>query len=159
MARRAGAPFVSAIDARLFGCDSIDTTPDPDDWKRPLNDEDKRAWQQLRASPDAEWLGLAMPRFLLRLPYGKKTSPIEAFAFEEMPNGPDRGAYLWGNPAVVCACLLGQAFTLDGWDLQPPSGARVEGLPVHTDPVREPTPHAEIWIDGPSGDGDSRSRE
>jgi type VI secretion system protein ImpC len=146
IARRAGAPFLSAIDARLFGCESIAATPDPDDWKRPLNDHDKRAWQQLRGSPDADWLGLAMPRFLLRLPYGKKTSPIESFAFEEMPDGPDHDAYLWGNPAVACACLLGQAFNLDGWDFRPGSVTRMVGLPIHTDPVREPTPPAEIWM-------------
>jgi type VI secretion system protein ImpC len=146
IARRAGAPFLSAVDARLFGCESIAATPDPDDWKRHLDDADKRAWQQLRQSPDAAWLGLAAPRFLLRLPYGKRTTPIESFAFEEMPKGPDHDAYLWGNPAIACACLLGEAFNLDGWDLSPGRAMRIEGLPIHTDPVREPTPQAEIWM-------------
>lgn len=146
IARRAKAPFLSAIDMRLFGCESIAQTPDPDDWKQPLNDADRRAWQQLRLSPDAEWLGLATPRFLLRLPYGKKTSPIDAFDFEEMPKGPEHDAYLWGNPAVACACMLGQSFNIDRWDLRPGSVSRIEGLPVHTDPLREPTPQAEIWM-------------
>lgn len=146
IARRAGAPFLSAIDARLFGCESIAQTPDPDDWKQSLNDADRRAWQQLRLSPDAEWLGLATPRFLLRLPYGKKTSPIESFEFEEMPKEPEHENYLWGNPAVACACLLGQAFNIDGWNLRPGSVSRIDGLPVHTDPLREATPQAEIWM-------------
>ena len=146
IARRAKAPFLSAVDARLFGCESMAQTPDPDDWDRPLDDADRRAWQQLRLSPDADWLGLATPRFLLRLPYGKKTSPIDSFEFEEMPNGPEHDAYLWGNPAVACACMLGQAFNIDGWDLRPGSISRVDGLPIHTDPLREPTPQAEIWM-------------
>lgn len=146
IARRAGAPFLSAIDDRLFGCESINQTPDPDDWKQPLDDADRRAWQQLRLSPDAEWLGLATPRFLLRLPYGKKTSPIESFSFEEMPKGPEHAAYLWGNPAIACACMLGQAFNIDGWNLRPGSISRIDGLPIHTDPLREPTPQAEIWM-------------
>ncbi len=146
MAHRAGAPFLAAIDARLFGCESIAATPDADDWKRPLEEADRRAWQQLRLSPHAEWVGLAMPRFLLRLPYGRKTSPIESFEFEEMPNGPEHDAYLWGNPAVACACLLGQTFNLDGWELRPGRIVRLEGLPLHTDPLREATPQAEIWM-------------
>jgi type VI secretion system protein ImpC len=146
MARKAGAPFLSAIDARLFGCESISETPDPDDWKQPLNENDRSAWQQLRLAPDADWLGLALPRLLLRLPYGKRTSPIESFEFEEMPKGPDHAAYLWGNPALACACLLGQAFNQDGLDLRPGTVSRLDGLPIHTDPLREPTPQAEIWM-------------
>ena len=34
------------------------------------------SWRSLRESEDARYLGLAMPRFLARLPYGSKTSPV-----------------------------------------------------------------------------------
>lgn len=146
IARTARAPFLSSIDCRLFGCESIAQTPDPDDWKQRLNEADRRAWQQLRLSPDAEWVGLAAPRFLLRLPYGKRTSPIESFPFEEMPDGAEHDSYLWGNPAIACACMLGQSFNTDGWDLRPGSVSRLEGMPVHTHPSQEPTPQAEIWM-------------
>lgn len=146
IARTARAPFLSSIDCRLFGCESIAQTPDPDDWKQRLNDADRRAWQQLRLLPDAEWVGLAAPRFLLRLPYGKKTSPIESFGFEEMPDGPEHDGYLWANPAIACACMLGQSFNSDGWDLRPGSVMRLEGMPIHTHATREPTPQAEIWM-------------
>ena len=125
-ARQAGAPFLAAMNPRLFGCASIAATPDPDDWKQPVSIGDLGAWQRLRASADSEWVGLAMPRFLLRLPYGKKTSAIEAFDFEEMPEPPLHDAYLWGNPAVACACLLGQAFNRQGWDLRPGFVSRID---------------------------------
>ena len=85
---------------------------------------------QLRRSPEARWLGLALPRFLLRLPYGKDTSPIEAFPFEEMPES-EHSAYLWGNPAFFCAQLIGQSFEAHGWDLARRLARRIDNLPMH----------------------------
>ena len=87
-------------------------------------------WQELRQSPAAQWLGLAVPRFLLRLPYGKATSAIEAFPFEEM-TGSVHTEYLWGNPAFCCAYLIGQAFRTQGWNLLPGMHRQMEGLPLH----------------------------
>ena len=149
ISRHAGAPFLAAIDPRLMGCASIAETPDTDDWKAALDTESMQAWRRLRSVPDACWLGLAMPRFLLRLPYGKATSASEAFAFEEMPQPPSHEAYLWGNPSIACACLLGEAFTRQGWDLRPGAVNRLDGVPVHSYKRGGEilaTPGAEIWI-------------
>jgi type VI secretion system protein ImpC len=149
IARQAGGPLLAGMDPRLMGCESIAATPDPDDWEKPLDKADAEAWRQLRHHPDARWLGLAMPRFLLRLPYGRKTSPIEALDFEEMPQAPAHEAYLWGSPAVACACLIGQAFNRRSWQMHPGLVSEVDGLPVHT--YRRGgeslmTPPAEIWL-------------
>src|ERR1019366_2200998 len=76
IARQAGRPLLGGMDARLMGCESMAATPDPDDWKKPLDKADAEAWRQLRHHPDARWLGLAMPRFLLRPPRGRRTSPL-----------------------------------------------------------------------------------
>jgi type VI secretion system protein ImpC len=101
----------------------------------------EEAWTGLRHSPEARWIGLAMPRFLLRLPYGQDTSPIESFPFEEMPAS-KHAAYLWGNPAFFCAFLLGKSFLAHGWDLSPLE-RRIDGLPMHVyhddgEPVAKP---------------------
>lgn len=88
-------------------------------------------WAQLRASGEAEWIGLALPRFLLRLPYGPKTSAVESFPFEEMPIGSQHDTYLWGSPAFACAYLLGLSFLADGWKMQPGTHREVTGLPLH----------------------------
>lgn len=88
-----------------------------------------KAWTELRQSADAPWLGLALPRFLLRLPYGKETLAIESFPFEEMPKS-EHGSYLWGNPAFFCAYLLGESFVQQGWEVTRVQ-RRVEGLPLH----------------------------
>jgi type VI secretion system protein ImpC len=95
----------------------------------PSDAEPGSDWTALRKSAEARWIGLALPRFLLRLPYGKDTSEVESFAFEEMPRSV-HAHYLWGNPAFACACLLGEAFRNEGWNLRPSAG-EITGLPLH----------------------------
>jgi len=92
-------------------------------------DATDQSWVDLRHSPDAAWIGLALPRFLLRLPYGKDTSSIDSFPFEEMPKS-EHAAYLWGNPAFLCAYLLGKSFLQQGWGMTRME-RRVDGLPLH----------------------------
>ncbi len=87
-------------------------------------------WQQLRAHDNARYLAMAMPRVLLRLPYGADTETIERFAFEELESADAHGSYLWGNPALFCATLLAQGFTERGPGLSAAS-SQLEGLPMH----------------------------
>lgn len=130
LAHAAGAPFVAAAGPRLLGCESLEQTPDPDDWRRP-DEADTKRWTELRRSPNAAYLGLALPRFLLRLPYGREGERLEAFDFEELPDGAPHDAYLWGNPAFGCALLLGQAFSEHGWGLRPGAVQEIDGLPIY----------------------------
>ncbi len=133
VARAAGAPFLAGARAELVGCTSLAASPDPEDWEKP-GGEGAIVWEELRALPEAAWVALALPRLLLRLPYGKKTDPIESFPFEEMPVPPDHEAYLWGCPALASALVLAGAFATDRWALRPGTAAEIEGLPSH---VRE----------------------
>jgi type VI secretion system ImpC/EvpB family protein len=115
IAERAGAPFLAAANSSIFGCPSVAKSPDPDDWHEP--DAGAIAmWQQLRRLPQATSLGLVAPRFLLRLPYGHDSSPLERFDFVELPTAPHE-SYLWGNPAFACVCLIGQTFSETGWNM------------------------------------------
>jgi type VI secretion system protein ImpC len=74
---------------------------------------------------------LGLPRFLLRLPYGKDTEPAELFQFEEMPDPAAHENYLWCNSAFACALLLAQSFAEQGWELQPGTISEISGLPVY----------------------------
>jgi type VI secretion system protein ImpC len=131
VARHAGAPFIAAASSPILGCASFAETPEPRGWK-PLDDsEAAQSWDALRRLSQANWLALALPRFLLRLPYGKQTESTEAFAFEEFPAEPHHEDYLWGNPALACAYLLGEAFTESGWNLRPGEINEITGLPAH----------------------------
>jgi type VI secretion system protein ImpC len=133
IASRARAPFLSAASPRLLGCSSLAAAPHPRDWKSP-EPELARAWAQLRHLSEAGSVGLALPRFLLRLPYGKKTSPLESFEFEEFSETPVHEEYLWGNPAFAVTLLLAQSFSEAGWAMRPGGAMEIDQLPLHIDP-------------------------
>lgn len=130
LAAHAGGPFLAAVAQSALGCSSPADLADPARWA-PLSAEDREHWRLLRASAVAPWLGLATPRVLLRLPYGQKTDPIEQFAFEEMPGGRDPDAYLWGNPAFVCAHLAALNYVENGWENGLGDVLELDDLPAH----------------------------
>jgi type VI secretion system protein ImpC len=144
IASRAGAPFLAEGGPGLLGCSSL-ASSQPREWKAPS----AIGWAELRHRPEAEAVGLALPRFLLRLPYGKKTSPLESFDFEEFPGTPVHEDYLWGNPAFAVALLLGQSFSEAAWELRPGTMAEIERLPLHIyvgDGGSETKPCAEVLL-------------
>ncbi len=155
IARAAGAPFFAAATPRHVGCTSFDLTPDPDHWTLPADPALPRAdqaWTTLRKLPEASSIALALPRFLLRIPYGKATEPIDRFEFEEIDAAAPAAtheSYLWANPAFACAYLLGDAFASDGWQFTPGGGGDLAGLPVHSWKERgeaKSKPCAEAWL-------------
>jgi len=131
LARLAGAPFLAAASPRLAGCESLARKPDPREWNFVAAGEDLAAWKALRGLPEASYVGLAMPRFLLRLPYSGETIGTERFDFNEMPGEPQHQNYLWGNPALACVGLLGETFTRRGWQLRPGMVQDIGDLPAH----------------------------
>ena len=141
MGRRSGVSFITAADARLGGTSSFAGDPDPDEWDVPV----VAGWDALRASLGARRLMLALPRFILRLPYGAKTDACTVVPFEEMPT-PEHDAYLWGNPAFACALVIAQSVA----DGDPPAThGTIENLPLHVAHVGgEPTakPAAEALL-------------
>jgi len=116
----AGGPFLAAADASMLGCRSLVETPDPSDWK--IADlEAEQCWLALRQRSVATWIGLAHPRVLLRLPYGKNSDALQCFEFEERHQALHQEvaheSYLWGNPAFTCAMLIAAAYQTNGWSI------------------------------------------
>lgn len=145
----AGAPFLAGASTHLVGCASVTDLPDSRRWTKQLTPEAAAAWATLRSLPEARYVGLALPRFLLRLPYGKDTDATELFEFEELPESAAHEDYLWANPAFAAALLLAQAFTEEGWDFRPGMTSEVNGLPIHVLTIEgEPrtTPCAEVLM-------------
>ena len=73
------------------------------------------AWRSLRESDDARYLGLAMPRFLGRTPYGNATDPVDEFDFEEDTEGANSNKYLWCNAAYAMSTNINRSFKMWGW--------------------------------------------
>ena len=150
VAQAAGAPLLTAADSHFAGCQSLAVTPDPEDWRwQPADSTAVQFWHELRHSPEAAYIGLVLPRFLLRLPYGKDTDPIEQFDFEEFSPFAGNEQYLWGNSAVLCARLLAEAFREFGWSITNGLRCELAGIPMHiyqSDGEKRVTPCAETIL-------------
>jgi len=143
------APFIATASPNLVNCDSFGRHPDPDDWKSNLPSEVEAAWQALRGQPSARYLGLVAPRFLLRQPYGQNGDPIESFPFEELPGAAAHESFLWGHPAILCACLLADGFRDEDAEFELPAQGEVSDMPVHKWTEEGETvikPYAEAWL-------------
>lgn len=132
------APFIAGSDPRVMNMDSWQELSNPRDLTKIFQSAEYAPWRSLRESEDAKYIGLAMPRFLSRLPYGSKTSPVEEFDFEEDTEGADHSNYTWSNSAFAMAVNVNKAFKLYGWCSRirgVESGGMVDGLPCHTFPT------------------------
>ena len=137
VASAAHAPFISAAAPSVLQMESWNELANPRDLTKIFQTPEYAAWRSLRESDDARYIGLTMPRFLARLPYGAATDPVEAFAFEEDTAGGSSEHYTWANSAYAMATNITRAFKLYGWCSNIrgiESGGAVEGLPAHTFP-------------------------
>jgi type VI secretion system protein ImpC len=133
----AHAPFISAADPSLMGMDSWQELSNPRDLAKIYAPPDYAGWRSLRESEDSRYIGLCMPRFLARRPYGAQSDPVEEFDFEEDTSGGDSNRYAWANAAYAMAVNINRAFKMYGWCTAirgVESGGLVEGLPVHAFP-------------------------
>ena len=140
VAAAAHAPFISAAGPNLLQMDSWAEIANPRDVTRLFTTPEYIAWRSLRDEEDTRYLGLCLPRYLARLPYGALTDPLDAFAFEEDTTGPDASKLLWGNPAFPFAINVVRAFSAYGWCCRIRGidrGGVVEGLPVLHHPTAD----------------------
>ncbi len=138
IAAAAHAPFISGTAPSLMNMDSWQQVGDARDLTKIFQTPDYAPWRSLRKSDDARYIGLTMPRFLSRIPYGAKTNPVEEFAYEEDTGKADHNKYTWSNAAYAMGVNINRAFKLYGWCSRirgVESGGMVEGLPCHTFPT------------------------
>lgn len=136
-AAAAHAPFITAASPTSFQMNSWQELANPRDVAKIFTTPEYAAWRSLRESEDARYLGLAMPRFLARTPYGANSNPVEAFDFEEDCGLGEHNRYCWANAAYAMATNINRSFKQYGWCTSirgVESGGAVEGLPTHTFP-------------------------
>jgi type VI secretion system protein ImpC len=140
IAAAAHAPFIAAAAPSLLQMESWAEAANPRDLPRIFQTPEYTAWRRLREAEDTRYLGLCMPRFLARLPYGAATDPLDAFAFEEETEAADVSRLLWGNPAFAFAANVARAFATYGWCVRirgVDRGGVVEGLPLLHHPTAD----------------------
>lgn len=131
-------PFLAAGAPTVMQMDSWQELSNPRDLTKIFQTPEYAGWRSLRESEDSRYIGLTMPRFLARLPYGSNTDPVEEFDFEEDTEGSDHSKYTWANSAYAMGVNINRAFKLYGWCTRirgVESGGAVEGLPTHTFPT------------------------
>jgi type VI secretion system protein ImpC len=134
----AHAPFIAAANPSLLQMESWQELSNPRDLTKIFQTPEYAAWRSLREADDSRYIGLAMPRFLARQPYGSRSDPIEEFDFEEDTEGADSKKYCWANSAYTMAVNINRSFKEYGWCSRIrgiESGGVVEGLPTHTFPT------------------------
>lgn len=137
IAAAAHIPFLSAVDSSMFGLQAWQELSNPRDLTAIFSTPEYASWNSLRKSDDSRYLGLIMPRFLGRTPYGAKTNPVDEFAFEE-DAGADPNRFCWLNAAYAMGVNVNRAFSEYGWCTRirgVESGGAVEHLPTYIFPT------------------------
>ena len=131
-------PFITGAAPSVMQMESWQELANPRDLTKIFQTPEYAAWRSLRESEDARYLGLAMPRFLARLPYGVNTNPVDEFDFEEDTAGAAHERFGWANSAYAMAVNINRSFKQYGWCTRirgVESGGAVENLPCHTFPT------------------------
>jgi type VI secretion system ImpC/EvpB family protein len=140
LAATAEAPLIAQASDFVLGCRSIAATPYQEDWNL-----DQPVWEELRTFPESNWLGLAMPSFMGRMPYGRSGATTECFPFEELGSEPAHADYLWCNAAFAVGALIGRSFSEAAWKMRLGEFRTLDHMPMH---VRgeELVPGAEVLL-------------
>jgi len=133
VATMAHAPFIAAAGPDFFDAEDFSGLPNMKDLKAHFEAPQYIKWRSFRDTEDARNVGLVLPRFLGRLPYGESTIPVKAFNYQENVRG-DHERYLWINSAYSFASRLADSFAKWRWCaniIGPRNGGAVEDLPLH----------------------------
>ncbi len=138
IAAAAFAPFIASASPALLGLDSFSVLDGPVKVENIFRTEKYLRWRSLRRELDTRFLGLTLPRILMRAPYADDGGKRFGFRFREQVEGPDREKYLWGSSAWAFAAVVCRAFAATSWfaDIRGvqrgvESGGLVTGLATH----------------------------
>lgn len=127
----AHAPFIAAAGPACFGLDSFANLTRLRDLRSLMNEPQFTKWRSFRSSEDARYVGLTLPRFLLRRAYGMQGLKAATFDYMESFTA-DEERCLWGNSAYAFATRLAASFARFRWCLNVTGKeyGKVEGLAV-----------------------------
>ncbi|MEX1368547.1 MAG: type VI secretion system contractile sheath large subunit [Nannocystaceae bacterium] len=128
----AHCPFIAAASPEFFEVSSWEELERKDDLEALLALPQFGRWDRFRHSDEAAYIGLTLPRYMLRAPYKPRGGRRDSISFTETIESTED--YLWGNSAVLFARNMVRSFQDSGWCQHiagPRGGGLVKGLPVH----------------------------
>jgi type VI secretion system protein ImpC len=126
-------PFVAAVMPKFFKVETWAELERKDDLETLLSGPQFGRWDAFRSTDHAAYIGLTLPRYMLRAPYDKDTGKSKFLSFEEKIEKPETD-YLWGNASVLFARNMVRSFEDSGWCqhiVGPRGGGMIRGMPVH----------------------------
>ncbi|HEY8746371.1 MAG TPA: type VI secretion system contractile sheath large subunit [Tepidisphaeraceae bacterium] len=137
VAAAAFAPFIASVHPSVLGLDQFSGLELPLNLERLFEQKEYLRWKLFRESVDSRFVGLTLPRVLMRLPYEESTFSSEQFCFREDVSSSQGNNYLWGNPAYALGAVLTRSFSRSRWlaDIRgvrrgEEGGGLVTGLPI-----------------------------
>ncbi len=113
VAAAAFCPFFANASPEMFGLTDFSGLQQTLDHAQHLSAH--RKWQALRRDEDARFLGLVLPRVLLRLPYRDDPSRVDGFSFVETISGERDSQFLWGGAVFALGRVILRAFETSAW--------------------------------------------
>jgi len=109
------SPFVAAADPVLFGLDNYRQLNRHLNLDSSFQQVEYVKWRSFRDSDDSRFVGLVMPKVLMRLPYEDISIRTDGFRFKEKVKFPNHDHYLWGNAVYAYASVLVRSMGEYGW--------------------------------------------
>ncbi len=138
VANAAHCPFIASASPKFFDCDSVEQLESLKNLDGVLSHPRYSKWNELRDKEEAAYIGLTLPRYVVRQPWDPDSNPCDVLNFKEDAQG-DSKKYLWGNTAYLLGRNLVKSFEQSGWCQSirgPKGGGLVTGLPVDTFTLR-----------------------
>jgi type VI secretion system ImpC/EvpB family protein len=136
-AAAAFAPFIASASPAWFGVDDFSEMQRPINLARILEQPEYLKWRRFRETEDSRFIGLTVPRVLMRTPYGPADGRVDGFIFREQTDAPTSRRHLWGSAVYAFGAVVVRAFSQTSWlaeirGVEPgkEEGGVVSGLPV-----------------------------
>ncbi len=115
VAAAAFTPIILAASPRLLGLDTFAQLSANLDLTALFQGPEYTAWRSLRGREDTRFLGITLPRVLLRTPWRADGSRADGFLYAEHAGGGDGAEWLWGHSGLVWAAAVLRSYGQWGW--------------------------------------------
>ncbi|MCP4176322.1 MAG: type VI secretion system contractile sheath large subunit [bacterium] len=135
------APFVGNVSPAFFSLENASDIENIKDIEGMIKHPKYRRWNKFRDTEEATYVGLTLPRYIIREPWDPDLNPAgkQLRGFKEKVNELNDNHYLWASSSILFARNLTRSFESSGWCQYirgPKGGGLIEELPTHVFNVR-----------------------
>ena len=124
-------PTSVGVDPSLFDLASFEDLHVPRDISKIFESLELIKFKSFRESDDAKYIGLILPRYMGRVPYGPTRDMVEGLNYDEKISSHED--FLWSNSIYPYLYRIGMAYARFNWFggiIGPENGGMIDNLPV-----------------------------